>query len=128
MSLEFKVEPPYPFEAKVVLQNGNTLKAEIIYLEWRGCIVEMASPFLKTGDKITIEFSLPEKAGSFKESSVIVKIYIQFKDGKPRYLSELHFKKPSKESTKIIEEYLHDNTRKKKMELQADVKTASDKK
>ncbi len=126
MSFDYKVEPPYPIESKVTLQNGNILKAQVIYIESRGCMIEMTAPSLKAGDKVTVEFNLPDEANTaLNEISIIVKIYIQFKDGKPHYMAELHFKKSTEETGKMIERFLHEVATKKSKQS---VKSLFDKK
>lgn len=116
MTLEFKIEPPYPIVAKLLLPNGNILPANVIFMEHKGCLIEMKAPFFKTGDKLTLDFNLPgEPVINIKEVSVILKIYIQFKEGKPHYLAEVHFKNHNTESIKLIEKFLHEFRQQKKI-------------
>ncbi len=107
MMPEFKAIPPFPIEAKITLANNTVIASEIYVLEYRGTIVHIKTPSLKTGDRVTFEFLLPDNPTPLIEKSQIVKLYIQIIDKKPQYYAEVHFLKPKEDNVKVIEKFQH---------------------
>ena len=105
---EFKATPPYPFLAKITLSNNNIINSEIFSLEFRGMIVHLKTPTLKAGDRVTVEFLIPEnEPPPIIEKSQIIKLFVQMQNSKPTYFAEIHFLDPHKDNSDKIEKFLH---------------------
>jgi hypothetical protein len=104
---QFKAVPPFPIVSKMTLSSNTVIAAEIFVLEYRGVIVNIKTPSVKAGDRVTFEFLVPETTTPIIEKSQIVKLYIQVFEKKPQYYAEIHFLKPNDNNIKIIENFQH---------------------
>lgn len=108
MNLDFKPQPPFPIPVKITLTNNSVISAEIILLETRGMLVYLKTPTLKAGDRVTVEFIVPEvEPVTIIEKSQIIKLFVQIQNKKPAYYAEIHFLKIQENNFKQLESFLH---------------------
>lgn len=67
----------YPIPARIVSNLGPS-NAEILKLNYVGCMAEIGESKIQTGDKLEISFELPVVHLHVKEQGVVVKLYNQF--------------------------------------------------